>query len=152
MEKMTSLRELNTPVYFKMIKENTSNPVMHLMKGFISELSLDGVKIIAWMVESEVETLVHHYVLVKLLFQLPDTASVITAAATTAYFERGKTVSNATKVTFYVSFVTIANSALDIIGEFLLNRATSSASRKIYFSQEKEITKRQRELQLSCKT
>jgi hypothetical protein len=150
MEKIISLRELNTPVYFQLIKENTSNPVKQFMKGFISELSLDGMKIIAPMLESEVETLVHHYVLVKLLFQLPDTSRLITATATTTYFERGKTVSNATTVTFYVSFVTIAYSALDIIGEFLLKWTTTSASRKIFYSQEKEYIKRQRELQLSC--
>jgi c-di-GMP-binding flagellar brake protein YcgR len=110
--------EVVTPVRFRMIDEKTSNPLTDWIEGVTDDVSLGGLKIIAPMPESQVEMLVDQYVLFEFSYQLPDSPKAITGTATLAYFLRGAAVSKAT-VTFGLSFVTIDNSAKDIIGEFI---------------------------------
>jgi c-di-GMP-binding flagellar brake protein YcgR len=119
--------EVDTPIRFRLIEENTSKPLTDWMKGITADVGLGGVKVIASMSQSKVETLVDKYVVIELSFQLPGTAKTIAAKASIAYFMRGDTTSKATMVSFGAQFVTIDNSAEDIIGEFISQRTDSPA-------------------------
>jgi hypothetical protein len=111
--------EVDAPVRFRMIQEKTSEPLTDWMNGSTADVSLGGIKVIAPMPESHVEEWVDQYVLIEFSCQLPGAPKAITATATVAYFLRGATNSNATAVTFGLSFVTIDFSARDIIGDFI---------------------------------
>jgi c-di-GMP-binding flagellar brake protein YcgR len=119
--------EVETPVAFRLVDEKTSKPLTDWTNGSTVDVSLGGIKVSAPMPEEQVETLVDQYVLIELSYQLPGTAKAITATASAAYFLRGATVSNATAVTFGVSFVTIDNKAMDVIGEFIRRHIDSPA-------------------------
>ena len=146
----TFSREVVTTVRFQLIKEKTSTPLTQWMNGFTTDVSLDGVKITAPMSEAEVETLVRQYALIKLSFQLPGSSKAIDATATTAYFVRGIAVSNATTITFGVSFVTIDYSAQDVIGEFILKRINCPTLKKMYHFPDKRMPDARRKAQISC--
>ena len=143
-------REMVTPVRFQLIKEKASNPLTDLMNGFTTEVSLDGVKITAWMSDAEVEMLVLQYVLIKLSFKLPGALNTINATAAIEIFQRGAAMSKATMITFRVSFVDIDYSDQDLIGEFILQRTNCPTSKKIYCFQDKKILDAQREPQIPC--
>lgn len=119
--------EVVTPVRFRLIDEKTSKPLTEWRNGKTADVSLGGVKVSAPIAESEVETLVGEYVLVELSFKLPGASRTIASTASIAYFLRGATVLKATTVTFGVSFVSIENSAKDIIGEFIRKEIGSPA-------------------------
>ncbi len=114
--------EVVAPVRFRMIDEKTSKPQTDWINGSTADVSLGGVKVVAPMPESKVEMLVDQYVLIEFSFQLPDTPKAIAATAAIAYFLRGATKQKATTVTFGLSFVTIDNSAKDVISDFIHQR------------------------------
>jgi hypothetical protein len=143
-------RKVVTPVRFQLIEETTSNPLTQLMNGFTAEVSQDGVKIAAPMSEAEAETLVGQYALIKLSFQLPGTSKIIATTATIANFIRGATVSNATMITFGVSFVAIDYSAQDVIGEFILQRNNSPVIKGVYHFIDTKVLNFRRKHQVPC--
>jgi c-di-GMP-binding flagellar brake protein YcgR len=111
--------EVVAPIRFRLIEETTSKPLTDWMNGSTVDVSLGGVKVTAPMPEAQVEMLVDRYVLIEFSCQLPGTPTGIAATATVAYFLRGVTVSKAPTATFGLSFVSIDNSAKDIIAEFI---------------------------------
>ena len=118
--------EVDTPVRFRLMEEKTSKPFTDWLNGSIADVGLGGVKVIAPMSKTEVEILVDKYVFIELSFQLPGAPKAIDATASLAYFLRGATSSEATTVTFGVSFVTIDMSAKDTLGDFIRQRIDSS--------------------------
>lgn len=143
-------RGMITPIRFQFIKEKTSSPITDLMNGFTTEVSLDGVKITAWMSDTEVETLLLQYVLISLSFQLPGTSDAIAATATIANFLRCAMMSKAAMITFGVLFVDIDYSDKDLIGEFILQRIKSPTLKKMHHIQDKKIFDARREAQIPC--
>jgi hypothetical protein len=143
-------RKIVTPIRFQLIREKSSNPLTLWMNGFTADVSLNGLKITAPMSDEDVETLVRRYALIKLLFQLPGTSKVITATAAIAYFVRGETVSNATMVTFGVSFVTIDYSDQDAIGAFILQRTCCPTIQNAYRFLGKKVIDVKRKSKVPC--
>ncbi len=119
--------EVVAPARFRLIEEKTSKPLTDWINGSTADLSMGGVKVTAPMPEAQVETLVDQYILIEFSCQLPGTPKAIAATATIAYFLRGATSSKATTVTFGLSFVTIDNSAEDLISDFIRQRINSPA-------------------------
>jgi c-di-GMP-binding flagellar brake protein YcgR len=117
--------EVDTPIRFRLIEENTSKPLTDWMNGITADVGLGGVKVIASMSTAKVEMLVDKYVFIELSFDLPGAAKAISATAAITYFLRGATKANATMVSFGASFVAIDNSAKDALGDFISQRTDS---------------------------
>jgi c-di-GMP-binding flagellar brake protein YcgR len=117
--------EVVAPARFRLIEEKTSKPLTDWMNGSTADLSLGGVKVTAPMPEAQVETLVDQYIRIEFSCQLPGAPKAIAATASIAYFLRGATSPKATTVTFGLSFITIDNSAEDIISDFIRQRINS---------------------------
>jgi c-di-GMP-binding flagellar brake protein YcgR len=119
--------EVDAPIRFRLIEENTSKPLTGWINGSTVDISLGGLKVTATMPESEVEELVDEIMHIELSCKLPGTAKDIAATATIAYFLRGAAAPKVTNVTFGLSFVTIDNAAEDTIGDFIRKRINSPA-------------------------
>jgi c-di-GMP-binding flagellar brake protein YcgR len=119
--------EVDAPIRFRLIEENTSKPLTGWINGSTVDISLGGLKVTATMPESEVEELVDEIMHIELSCKLPGTAKDISATATIAYFLRGAAAPKATIVTFGLAFVTIDNTAEDVIGDFIRKRINSPA-------------------------
>jgi len=87
---------------------------------------------------------------IKISFQLPGTLKTIAATATIAYFVRGETESNATTITFGVSFDSIDYSDRDVIGEFISQSINSSTVKKDYHFPDEKMLDAKRESQIPC--
>jgi hypothetical protein len=119
--------EVDTPIRFRLIEENSSKPLTDWMNGITADVGLGGVKVIASMSNAKAEMLVDKYVSIELSFKLPGVAKAISATAAMAYYMRGATKAKTTMVSFGASFVTIDNSAKDALGEFISQRIDSPA-------------------------
>jgi hypothetical protein len=120
--------EVETPVKFRLIEENTGKPLWGWVNGSTADVGLGGIKIVASVSQDEAEMLVDKYVVIELSFTLPGSKQAITSKAGIAYFLRGASKANSTKVTFGVSFIGIDSNSEDILGEFIRKRIDAPSS------------------------
>lgn len=111
--------ETVAPVRFRLVDEKTLQPLTDWMNGSTADVSQGGVKVIAPMPKPKIEMLVDKYVLVEFSFHLPETPNAITATASVAYFQDDADERKSPVATFGLSFVTIDNSAKDVISGFI---------------------------------